>query len=199
MTAPFSDEQVMIQDMARKFAADSLAPHTAAWDEDKHFPVDVMREAAQLGFAGIYVRDDVGGSALTRLDAALIFEQLSYGDVSTAAFISIHNMASWMIDRFGSEDLRDKYVPRMTDMSLIASYCLTEPGSGSDAAAMKTRAVRDGDDYVITGSKQFISGAGVSDLYVLMAKTSDDGAKGVSAFVVEKDTPGLSFGANEKK
>ncbi|MEL6473726.1 MAG: isobutyryl-CoA dehydrogenase [Pseudomonadota bacterium] len=199
MTAPFSDEQVMIQDMARKFAADSLAPHTAAWDEDKHFPVDVMREAAQLGFAGIYVRDDVGGSALTRLDAALIFEQLSYGDVSTAAFISIHNMASWMIDRFGSEDLRDKYLPRMTDMSLIASYCLTEPGSGSDAAAMKTRAVRDGDDYVITGSKQFISGAGVSDLYVLMAKTSDDGAKGVSAFVVEKDTPGLSFGANEKK
>ena len=199
MTAPFSDEQVMIQDMARKFAVDSLAPHTAAWDEDKHFPVDVMREAAQLGFAGIYVRDDVGGSALTRLDAALIFEQLSYGDVSTAAFISIHNMASWMIDRFGSEDLRDKYLPRMTDMSLIASYCLTEPGSGSDAAAMKTRAVRDGDDYVITGSKQFISGAGVSDLYVLMAKTSDDGAKGVSAFVVEKDTPGLSFGANEKK
>ncbi|MEM8617449.1 MAG: isobutyryl-CoA dehydrogenase [Pseudomonadota bacterium] len=199
MTTRLSEEQVMIQDMARRFAEDRLAPHTSQWDETKHFPVDVIKASAELGFAGIYTGDDVGGSALGRLDAALIFEQLSYGDVSTAAFISIHNMATWMIDRFGSADQRATWVPRLTAMDLIASYCLTEPGSGSDAAAMKTFARKDGDDYVITGSKQFISGAGTSDLYVLMAKTSDEGARGVSTFIVEKDTPGLSFGANEKK
>ncbi len=199
MTAPFTDEQVMIQDMARKFAADRLAPNSGRWDAEKHFPVDVIKDAADLGFAGIYLKDDIGGSALTRLDAVLIFEQLSYGDVSTAAFISIHNMASWMIDTFGSEEQRETWLPRLTSMELIASYCLTEPGSGSDAAAMKTTAVRDGDDYVLTGSKQFISGAGTSDVYVLMARTSDDGARGVSCFIIEKDTPGLSFGADERK
>ncbi len=194
-----SDDQRAIQDAARNFALAELAPHSARWDEDKHFPVDVMRQAAALGFAGIYVREDVGGSGLSRLDAALIFEALSEGDVSTAAFMSIHNMASWMIDRFGSEALRLKYLPRMTTMELIASYCLTEPGSGSDAAAMKTTARLDGDHYVLNGGKAFISGAGVSDLYVVMARTGGPGAKGVSAIVVEKGTPGLSFGANERK
>ncbi len=199
MTAPFTEEQVMIRDMARRFALDQLAPHSAQWDEDSHFPVDVIRGSAELGFAGIYCREDVGGSGLTRTDAALIFEQLSYGDVSTAAFISIHNMASWMIDTFGSEDQRQDWLPRLTGMELMASYCLTEPGSGSDAAAMKTRAVRDGDHYMLNGAKQFISGAGSSDVYLVMARTADEGARGVSTFIVPKETPGLSFGANERK
>jgi len=199
MTAPMSDEQVMIREMAGRFAMEKLRPHSGAWDEESHFPVDVIRSAAELGFAGIYLDEEHGGSGLTRLDAVLIFEQLSYGDVSTAAFISIHNMASWMIDRFGSDAQRAEWLPRLTAMDLIASYCLTEPGSGSDAAAMKTRAVRDGDDYLLTGSKQFISGAGTSDIYVVMARTSDDGARGVSTFIVPKDAEGLSFGANEKK
>lgn len=199
MTTRLNEEQVMIQDMAKRFAADRLAPHTSEWDETKHFPVDVIKETASLGFAGIYVGEDVGGSSLGRLDAALIFEQLSYGDVSTAAFISIHNMASWMIDRFGSDTQRREWLPKLTSMDLIASYCLTEPGSGSDAVAMKTTAVRDGDTYVLNGSKQFISGAGTSDVYVLMAKTSDEGSRGVSAFIIPLGTPGLSFGGNEKK
>ncbi|MBY9068372.1 isobutyryl-CoA dehydrogenase [Hyphomonas sp. WL0036] len=199
MSLIFTDEQQMIADMAAKFAADKLGPHSEAWDRDSHFPVDVIKSAAELGFAGIYVKEEVGGSGLTRTDAALIFEQLSYGDVSTAAFISIHNMASWMIDTFGSDAQRQHWLPRLTSMELIASYCLTEPGAGSDAASLKTKAVKDGDDYVITGTKQFISGAGTSDVYVLMARTSEDGAKGVSAFIIEKDTPGLSFGANERK
>jgi alkylation response protein AidB-like acyl-CoA dehydrogenase len=194
-----SDDQRAIQDMARAFAKAELAPHSARWDEDKFFPVDVIRQAASLGFAGIYVQEDVGGSGLKRLDAALIFEELSRGDVAVAAFISIHNMASWMIDRFGSDDLRRKYLPRLTTMELIASYCLTEPGSGSDAAALKTTAVRDGDHYVLNGSKAFISGAGVSDVYVVMCRTGADGPKGISTLVVEKGTPGLSFGANERK
>jgi len=195
----FSDEQIMIRDMARKFAEDELQPHSEEWDQTSHFPVDVIRKAAELGFASIYVKEDVGGAGLTRTDAALIFEQLAYGDVSTAAFISIHNMASWMIDTFGAEEQRQEWLPRLTTMELIASYCLTEPGAGSDAASLKTKAVREGDEYVITGTKQFISGAGTSDVYVLMARTSEDGAKGVSAFIIEKDTPGLSFGANERK
>ncbi len=199
MDFTLNDDQRAIQEAARSFAQAELAPHSARWDEEKHFPVDVMRKAAELGFAGIYVSEEVGGSGLTRLDAALIFEELSAGDVSTAAFISIHNMASWMIDRFGSDALRAKYLPRMTTMELIASYCLTEPGSGSDAASMKTTARLDGDHYVLNGGKAFISGAGVSDLYVVMARTGADGAKGVSTFVVEKGTPGLSFGANERK
>ena len=194
-----SEDQRAIEDAARTFASEELAPHSARWDEEKHFPVDVLRKAAGLGFAGLYVREDVGGSALGRLDASIVFEQLSYGDVATAAFISIHNMVSWMIDRFASEDLRHRYLPRLTSMELIASYCLTEPGSGSDAAALKTVAVKDGDDYVLTGSKAFISGAGVSDVYLIMARTGGPGAKGVSAFVVERDWPGVSFGANERK
>jgi len=194
-----TEDQRAIEDAARAFSLAELAPHSARWDEEKHFPVDVLKKAAELGFAGLYVREDVGGSALSRLDASIVFEQLSYGDVSTAAFISIHNMASWMIDRFGSEDLRRRYLPKLTTMELIASYALTEPGSGSDAAAMKTTAVKDGDGYVLNGSKAFISGAGTSDVYVVMARTGGGGAKGVSAFVVEKDTPGLSFGGQERK
>ncbi|MCF8503372.1 MAG: isobutyryl-CoA dehydrogenase [Caulobacter sp.] len=199
MDFSLSDDQRAIQEMAQAFARDELAPHSAKWDEESHFPVDVMRAAAALGFAGIYVQENVGGSGLKRLDASVIFEALSYGDVSTAAYLTIHNMASWMIDRFGSEDLRGRYLPRLTTMELIASYCLTEPGSGSDAAAMRTTAAKDGDHYVLNGSKAFISGGGVSDVYVVMARTGEPGAKGVSAFVVEKGTPGLSFGANERK
>ena len=199
MDFALNEDQVAIQDAARAFAEGQLAPRSAEWDEKKHFPVDVLRQAAELGFAGIYVNDDVGGSGLSRLDASIIFEALSYGDVPVAAYLTIHNMASWMIDRFGSDDLRKRYLPRLTSMELIASYCLTEPGSGSDAAAMRTTAKLDGDHYVLNGGKAFISGGGVSDVYVVMARTGGDGAKGVSAFVVEKGTPGLSFGANERK
>ncbi|MET3667547.1 alkylation response protein AidB-like acyl-CoA dehydrogenase [Caulobacter sp. 1776] len=199
MDFALNEDQVAIQDAARAFAEGQLAPHSAAWDEKKHFPVDVLREAAGLGFAGIYVNEDVGGSGLSRLDASIIFEALSYGDVPTAAYLTIHNMASWMIDRFGADDLRKRYLPRLTTMELIASYCLTEPGSGSDAANMRTTAKLDGDHYVLNGGKAFISGGGVSDVYVVMARTGGDGAKGVSAFVIEKGTEGLSFGANERK
>jgi alkylation response protein AidB-like acyl-CoA dehydrogenase len=199
MDFALNEDQVAIQDAARAFAEGQLAPHSAEWDERKHFPVDVLRQAAQLGFAGIYVNEDVGGSGLTRLDASIIFEALSYGDVPTAAYLTIHNMASWMIDRFGSDELRQRYLPRLTTMELIASYCLTEPGSGSDAANMRTTAKLDGDHYVLNGGKAFISGGGVSDIYVVMARTGGEGAKGVSAFVIEKGTEGLSFGANERK
>jgi alkylation response protein AidB-like acyl-CoA dehydrogenase len=194
-----TEDQRAIEDAARAFAAAELAPHSARWDAESHFPVDVLRKAAELGFAGLYVQEDVGGSALSRLDASIVFEQLSYGDVSTAAFISIHNMASWMIDRFGSDELRRRFLPKLTTMELIASYCLTEPGSGSDAAALATTAKQDGDHYVLNGSKAFISGAGTSDIYVVMVRTGGAGPKGISAVVVEKDTPGLSFGAQEKK
>jgi alkylation response protein AidB-like acyl-CoA dehydrogenase len=194
-----NDDQTAIQDAARSFAAAEFAPHSARWDREHHFPVDVMRKAAELGFAGIYVREDVGGSALGRLDAALIFEALSYGDVAVSAFLSIHNMASWMIDRYGSEALRQRFLPQMTTMALIGSYCLTEPGSGSDAAALTTTARRDGDHYVLNGSKAFISGGGVSDVYVVMVRTGEAGPKGISTLVVEKGAPGLSFGAPEHK
>jgi alkylation response protein AidB-like acyl-CoA dehydrogenase len=194
-----TDDQRAIEDAARAFAAAELAPHSARWDEESHFPVEVMKKAAELGFAGLYVQEDVGGSALSRLDASIVFEQLSYGDVSTAAFISIHNMASWMIDRFGSDELRHRFLPKLTTMEFIASYCLTEPGSGSDAAALKTTARLDGDHYVLNGSKAFISGAGTSDIYVVMVRTGGPGPKGISAVIVEAGTPGLSFGAQEKK
>ena len=199
MDFALNDDQRAIQDAARQFADAELAPHSAEWDETKHFPVDVMKHAAEMGFCGIYTGEEHGGMALGRVEAALIFEELSRGDVSTAAFISIHNMATWMIDKFGSDDLRGRYVPRLTTMELIASYCLTEPGSGSDAAGLRTTAKRDGDHWVLNGSKAFISGAGTSDVYVVMARTGADGPKGISTFVVEKDAPGLSFGAQEKK
>ncbi len=199
MDFALNDDQRAIQDAARQFAEAELAPHSAEWDETKHFPVDVMKQAAEMGFCGIYTGEEHGGMALGRVEAALIFEELSRGDVSTAAFISIHNMAAWMIDKFGSDALRARYVPRLTTMELIASYCLTEPGSGSDAAGLRTTAKRDGDHWVLNGSKAFISGAGTSDVYVVMARTGGEGPKGISTFVVEKDTPGLSFGAQEKK
>ena len=199
MDFSLTDDQQAIQDAARAFAASELAPHSAEWDEQHHFPVDVMRRAAELGFASIYVGEEHGGSALGRLDAAIIFEELSYGDVSTAAFLSIHNMVSWMIDRFGGAELRARFTPRLATMELIGSYCLTEPGSGSDAAAMRTSARLDGDHYVLNGSKAFISGAGVSDVYVVMARTGGEGPRGVSAFVVELGAPGLSFGKPERK
>ena len=199
MAFTFTEEQTMIRDTAAAFSRDQLRPNAAKWDEESYFPIDVIRQAAELGFAGIYVNEDVGGSGLSRQDAVLIFEQLSHGDVSTAAYISIHNMVSWMIDRFGSDEQRQTWLPELTSMKKLASYCLTEPSSGSDASGLKTKAVKDGDDYVLTGTKQFISGAGVSDIYLVMARTGEDGPKGVSAFVVENGSDGLSFGANEKK
>jgi alkylation response protein AidB-like acyl-CoA dehydrogenase len=183
MDFALTDDQRAIQDAARQFAEAELAPHSAEWDETKHFPVDVMRHAAEMGFCGIYAGAEHGGMALGRVEAALIFEELSRGDVSTAAFISIHNMATWMIDSFGSDDLRARYVPSLTTMEKIASYCLPEPGSGSDAAALRTTARRDGDHWVLNGSKAFISGAGTSDVYVVMARTGADGPKGISTYV----------------
>ena len=194
-----TDEQLMIREAAQRFAYDRMRPFAGEWDEKKHFPVDVLREAAGLGFAAIYCGEAHGGSGLSRLDGVLIFEQLSRGCIATAAFLSIHNMCTWMIDRFGSADQSGQWVPRLAGMELIASYCLTEPGSGSDAAAMKTRAVKDGDHYVLNGAKAFISGAGTSDVYVVMARTGDETARGISAFIVPKSSEGLSFGANEKK
>ena len=199
MDFSLNEDERAIEDVARRFSKDRLAPFAAEWDETSHFPVDRLREAAQLGFAGIYVKSDVGGSEMSRLDAAIIMEELSAGCTSTAAFISIHNMASWMIDRYGSEAQRRRFLPPLTTMEKIASYCLTEPGSGSDAAALKTRAVKDGDDYVLNGSKAFISGAGTSDVYVCMVRTGEDGPKGISCLVVEKGTKGLSFGKHERK
>ena len=194
-----TEDQRAIQEMARAFAEDRVAPHALEWDRDKRFPTDVIRETGPLGLGGIYVRDDVGGSALSRLDAVLVFEALSQACPAFSSFISIHNMAASMIDRYGSEEQRQRFVPKLTSMEWLASYCLTEPGSGSDAAALRTKAVRDGDHYVLNGVKQFISGAGDSEIYVVMARTGEDGPKGISTFVVEKDTPGLSFGANEHK
>lgn len=199
MDFALNDDQRAIQDAARAFAEDLLKPNSAEWDEHKIFPVDVMRQAAEMGFCGIYTSEDFGGTGLGRVEAAIIFEELARGDVSVAAFISIHNMATWMVDRFGSYDLRQRYVPSLTTMEAIASYCLTEPGSGSDAAAMRTTARLEGDEWVLNGSKAFISGAGTSDVYVVMARTGEPGPKGISAFVVDKDAPGLSFGAQEKK
>ena len=194
-----TDDQREIQDLARRFTADRITPTAAEWDEKHIFPRDVIKEAADLGFAAIYVSEESGGIALGRLEAALIMEAMAYGCPSTSAFISIHNMAAWMIDRFGSQALKDKYLPSLVTMDRLASYCLTEPSSGSDAAALKTRAVRDGDDWIVSGSKQFISGGGENEVYVVMVRTGEDGPKGISCLVIEKDMPGVSFGANERK
>ena len=194
-----TDERREIQDLARRFTADRITPFAAEWDEKHIFPRDTIREAAELGFAAIYVSEESGGIALGRLEAALIMEAMAYGCPSTSAFISIHNMASWMIDRFGDADVKGRYLPDLVTMDRMASYCLTEPGSGSDAAALKTRAVRDGDHYVVSGSKQFISGGGENEVYVTMVRTGEDGPKGISCLVIDKDTPGVSFGANERK
>src|SRR5690606_21628951 len=194
-----NEDQLAIQDMARAFASDRVAPHALQWDRDKHFPVDVLQETGPLGMGGIYVREDVGGSALKRLDAVLIFEALATACPSFSAFVSIHNMAAWMIDTFGNDEQRQRFLPKLTSMDALASYCLTEPGSGPDAAALRTRATRDGDHYILNGSKQFISGAGATDVYVTMVRTGEDGPKGISTIVVPKDAPGLSFGGNEFK
>ena len=194
-----TDDQLAIQDMARKFTADRITPFAAKWDEDHHYPVDVWKAAGELGFGAIYVSEENGGIGLGRLEAALIMEAMSYGCPATSAYISIHNMAAWMIDTFGGDALKQHYLPQLVGMDKIASYCLTEPGSGSDAAALKTTARLDGDHYVLNGTKQFISGGGINDLYVVMVRTGAEGPKGISAVVVEKDMPGLSFGAPEKK
>src|SRR5438874_1569646 len=199
MQFALNEDQMPVHGLAREFAAEKIVRHAVRWDEGKHFPVEVMREAAGLGIGGIYIKDDVGGSALTRFDAALIFEALATGCPTVSAFISIHNMASWMIDAYGNDSQRRKWLPKLCTMKLLASYCLTEPGSGSDAAALRTRAVREGDHYVLNGQKQFISGAGAGDIYVVMVRTGADGPGGISTLVVEGDTPGLSLGANERK
>ncbi len=192
-------DQHEIQALAARFTADRITPNAAEWDEKHIFPRDVIKEAADLGFAAIYVSEESGGINLGRLEAALIMEAMAYGCPSTSAFISIHNMAAWMIDRFGSQAVKDKYLPSLVTMDRMASYALTEPGSGSDAAALKTRAVRDGDDWIVSGSKQFISGGGENEVYVAMVRTGEDGARGISAMVIERDMPGVSFGANERK
>ena len=199
MDFELSEEQRAMQETAREFAEREFRPHAARWDEECIFPVDALRAAAALGFAGIYVGEDMGGAGLSRLDAAIVFEELAAGCVSTAAYLSIHNMAAWMIDRFGSEVQRRRFLPRLITMEHFASYCLTEPGAGSDAAALRTRAARDGDHYVLNGTKAFISGGGASDIYVTMVRTGGAGPSGISCFVVEKGTPGLSFGKREKK
>ncbi len=199
MDFELTEEQRAFQATARQFARDEMMPQARGWDEGEIFPVEALRKAAALGFGGIYVKEDVGGSALSRLDAALIFEELAQGCTSTAAYISIHNMAAWMIDGFGSDAVRKKFLPKLTTMEHFASYCLTEPGSGSDAASLTTRARRDGGHYVLDGAKAFISGGGVSDIYVVMARTGEAGPRGISCIVVEKGTPGLSYGAPEKK
>ncbi|WP_085809244.1 acyl-CoA dehydrogenase family protein [Sphingomonas sp. TZW2008] len=200
-TAQFdlTGDQREIQELARRFTADRITPFAAEWDEQHIFPRDTIKAAAELGFAAIYVSEESGGINLGRLEAALIMEAMAYGCPATSAFISIHNMASWMIDRFGSDDLKGRYLPDLVTMERMASYCLTEPGSGSDAAALKTSARLDGDHYVVNGTKQFISGAGENEVYVTMVRTGADGPKGISCLVIDKDTPGVSFGANERK
>jgi alkylation response protein AidB-like acyl-CoA dehydrogenase len=194
-----SEDQKTLVSMVGDFATKRLAPHAAEWDETHHFPIDVLREAGELGMGGIYSKEEYGGSGLSRSDAVLIFEELAKSDTTIAAYISIHNMVTWMVDSFGNDEQRARWVPGLASMETLGSYCLTEPGAGSDAAALTTRAVRDGDDYVINGVKQFISGAGSSGVYIVMARTADSGSKGISAIVVEDGTPGLSFGPLEKK
>ncbi len=201
MTEQFglTEDQLAIQETARKFTADRITPYAAEWDEKHHYPVDVWKAAGELGFGAIYVSEESGGIGLGRLDAALIMEAMSYGCPATSAYISIHNMVAWMIDSFGDQQLKDRYLPDLCSMEKIGSYCLTEPGSGSDAAALKTTARLDGDHYVLNGTKQFISGGGYNDVYVVMARTGEHKSRGISCFVVDKNTPGVSFGAPEKK
>ena len=201
MTGQFAltDDQLAIQEMAQRFTADNITPHAAEWDEKSHFPKDVIQQTGELGFGAIYVSEESGGINLGRLEAALIMEAMAYGCPATSAYISIHNMAAWMIDRFGGDGVKEKFLPGLVTLETIASYALTEPGSGSDAAGLKTTAKRDGDHYVLNGTKQFISGSGFNDVYVTMVRTGDHKTKGISCLVVEKDTPGLSFGKPEKK
>jgi alkylation response protein AidB-like acyl-CoA dehydrogenase len=194
-----SEDQQALVEVVRDFSQAALAPNAIEWDQTKHFPVDVLRQAGELGLGGIYAKEDVGGSGLSRSDAVLIFEELAKGDTTIAAYISIHNMNVWMIDTFGNLDQRQRFIPKLATMEQLSSYCLTEPEAGSDAAGLRTTAIRDGDHYVLNGTKQFISGAGSSSVYVVMARTGGPGPKGISAIIVEAGTPGLSFGANEKK
>ncbi|WP_294326717.1 acyl-CoA dehydrogenase family protein [uncultured Sphingomonas sp.] len=194
-----TDDQREIQELARRFTADAITPHAAEWDEKHIFPRDTIKAAAELGFAAIYVSEESGGIGLGRMESALIMEAMAYGCPSTSAFISIHNMAAWMLDAFGSAELKARFLPDLVTMDKLASYCLTEPSSGSDAAALKTKAVRDGDDYIVTGTKQFISGGGDNDVYLVMVRTGGEGPKGISCLLIEKDMPGVSFGANERK
>jgi alkylation response protein AidB-like acyl-CoA dehydrogenase len=201
MTEQFAltEDQLAIQDMARKFTADRITPHAARWDEEHHYPVDVWKAAGELGFGAIYVSEESGGTGLGRVEAALIMEAMAYGCPATSAYISIHNMVAWMIDSFASDEVKTRFLPDLVSMDKIASYCLTEPGSGSDAAALKTTARLDGDHYVLNGTKQFISGGGYNDLYAVMVRTGDAGPKGISCVLIEKGAEGLSFGAPEKK
>ena len=199
MDFALSDDQRTLREAARIFAAAEMAPHAAGWDAQCVFPVPTLRRAAALGFAGLCVAPDFGGSGLSRLDAAILFEELATACASTAAYLSIHNMVAWMVDRFGDQEQRRRWLPGLCGMEQFASYCLTEPGAGSDAASLRTRALRDGGDYVLTGSKAFISGAGTSDLYLVMARTGGDGAGGISALLVQNGTAGLTFGRQEKK
>ncbi|WP_328617033.1 acyl-CoA dehydrogenase family protein [Amycolatopsis sp. NBC_00355] len=194
-----TDEQLAIARTAQQFAAEYLAPHAVEWDEQQFFPVDVLRKAAQLGMGGLYVREDAGGSGLSRMDGLLVFEGLSEGCPSVAAYLSIHNMVAWVVDTYGDHAQRDRYLPNLCSLQYLSSYCLTEPGAGSDAAAIRTSARRDGDSYVVSGTKQFISGAGTSDVYLVMARTGAPGPGGISALLVERDSPGLSFGPEERK
>jgi alkylation response protein AidB-like acyl-CoA dehydrogenase len=198
-TIGLSEEQKEFQSVALNFAKTEMSPHAEKWDAEKIFPKDVLRKAADLGFGGVYVRDDVGGSGLGRLDAAVIFEAMATSCVSTTSFLTIHNMCAWMIDTFGNEKQRHQLLPDLVKMNTFASYCLTEPGSGSDAASLSTKAVKKGDEYILNGSKAFISGGGSSDWYLVMARTGTEGPRGISCFAVPKNAPGLSFGAQEKK
>lgn len=199
ITTSLTPDQQALVETTLDFAEDHLAPRAVQWDQDKHFPLDVLRKAAGLGLGGVYVREDQGGSGLTRADGVLVFEALASGCPSIAGYLSIHNMVAWMIDAYGDQEQRARWLPRLCSMDDLGSYCLTEPGAGSDAGSLSTRAVRDGDGYVLSGVKQFISGAGAAQVYVVMARTDGDGPRGISAFVVERDAPGLSFGPNEKK
>lgn len=198
-TADLNDEQEAFRAAARDFADKELAPHAAHWDAESHFPREAIAKAAELGFCGLYTDEGVGGLGMRRLDAAVVFEELATVDPSTSAFISIHNMATWLIASYGNDAVRAQWGEAMTSGAKLGSYCLTEPGAGSDAASLKTRAQRDGDSYVLNGSKAFISGAGATDVLVVMARTGDDGARGISAFVVPADAPGISYGRKEEK
>ena len=199
MQFDLTDDQREIQETARRFTASDITPHAAHWDEHHVFPVDTIRAAAALGFGALYVSEANGGIGLGRIEAALVMEAMAYGCPSTSAFISIHNMAAWMIDSFGSPELQARYLPALVPMDKIASYCLTEPGSGSDAAALRTRAIRDGEHYIVNGAKAFISGGGTNDVYVTMVRTGEDGPRGISCLVIDRDMPGVSFGAPERK
>lgn len=199
MDFELNEEQRLLVDSARAFAARELAPHAADWDREQHFPLEVIRRAAEQGYLALYIGEDDGGLGLSRLTSSLIFEQLAAGCVATTAYLTIHNMATWMLASFADAALKAQYLPGLTSGELLASYCLTEPDAGSDAAHLRTRAKRDGDEYVLDGSKCFISGAGSTDVLIVMARTGEDGAKGISCFLVPAGAPGVKYGRNEDK